>query len=317
MPKTKTIRIERDLLYIMLLSLLLALLIALGDKYYANYGRIVLGLPFVLFFPGYLLIAAMFPKKADLGGIERFALSFGLSIAIVPLIGLGLNYTPWGISLIPVIVSLLVYTFLLSGITFFRRRKIQQDERFIPTFEFDLPVLSEMSWLEKTASVILVLAILFTAGSIAYVATVHKTGETFTEFYILGPDGKAGGYPTDLTAGQQAQVIVGVVNHEYGTVNYTIQVKTGDYVQSTVEPIILDNEQKWEKPVVFVFYASHENAELQFLLFRQGDTAPYRSLHLWVTVKAPPAGSQAVASAPQPTTPTKATQRRSPRRVRR
>ena len=32
MPKTKTIRIERDLLYIILLSLLLALLIFLGDK---------------------------------------------------------------------------------------------------------------------------------------------------------------------------------------------------------------------------------------------------------------------------------------------
>jgi len=29
-------------------------------------------------------------------GIERVALSFGLSIAIVPLIGLVLNFTPWG-----------------------------------------------------------------------------------------------------------------------------------------------------------------------------------------------------------------------------
>ena len=56
--------------------------------------RIVLSLAFVLFFPGYTLIAALFPAKGRLDGIERVALSFGLSLAVVPLIGLALNFTP-------------------------------------------------------------------------------------------------------------------------------------------------------------------------------------------------------------------------------
>jgi len=64
----------------------------------------------VLFLPGYALIAALFPSKNDLDGIERLALSFGLSIAVVPLIGLGLNFTPFGIRLVPIIVSLSVFT---------------------------------------------------------------------------------------------------------------------------------------------------------------------------------------------------------------
>ena len=64
--------------------------------------RIILGLLFVLFLPGYSLIAALFPKKKDLDTIERLALSFGLSIAITPLIGLLLNYTPFGIRLTPI-----------------------------------------------------------------------------------------------------------------------------------------------------------------------------------------------------------------------
>ena len=51
--------------------------------------RIPLGLLMVLFVPGYALIAALFPRKDDLDGIERLALSFGLSIAVVPLIGWG------------------------------------------------------------------------------------------------------------------------------------------------------------------------------------------------------------------------------------
>jgi uncharacterized membrane protein len=56
--------------------------------------RIVLGIPFILLFPGYTLICLLFPGKRDLDGVERLALSLGLSIAVVPLIGLALNYAP-------------------------------------------------------------------------------------------------------------------------------------------------------------------------------------------------------------------------------
>lgn len=68
--------------------------------------RVALGLPFVLFFPGYTLIAALYPRRDDLDGIERLALSLGLSLAVVPLIGLVLNYTPWGIRLGPIVAGL-------------------------------------------------------------------------------------------------------------------------------------------------------------------------------------------------------------------
>ncbi|HPC28222.1 MAG TPA: DUF1616 domain-containing protein, partial [Candidatus Methanomethylicus sp.] len=38
------------------------------------------------------------------------ALSIGLSLALVPLTGLVLNYTPWGIRLDPIVVSLSLLT---------------------------------------------------------------------------------------------------------------------------------------------------------------------------------------------------------------
>jgi len=38
--------------------------------------------------------------------------------------------------------------------------------------------------------------------------------EPFTEFYILGPEGKADNYPTDYVLGENGTVIVGIVNHE-------------------------------------------------------------------------------------------------------
>ena len=287
MSTRRTIRLQYDLCCLVGLSLLLAGIIYLGNGWWWPELQVALGLPFVLFFPGYALLAVLFIQKDRLSGIERVAISFGLSMVLAPLIGLGLRYTPWGIGLTTMLVTLISLVGVASGIAWGRRRRLPAEDAFIPTFEFETP---------SVPSVLLVLFILAATGAIIYVTAVHvpKTGDIFTEFYILGPDGKAEGYPTDLTAGQPAQVIVGVANHEYATVNYRIQVKTGDYVQTTVAPIVLGDGQKWEQPVVFVFYTAHENEQVQFLLYRQGDASPYRSLHLWVNVKAPPAPSQAV-----------------------
>jgi uncharacterized membrane protein len=293
--------LQSDLYYIVGLSLVLTGIIALGNGWWQGL-RIALGLPFILFFPGYVLIAALFTRKEDLSGIERVALSFGLSIAVVPLIGLGLNYTPWGIRLVPILVSLIIFIVAMSGIAWYRRHRLPAEDTFIPTFDFELPALGELSRIDRVLSVLLVLSILVAVGSIIYVVAVPKTGEKFTEFYILGPGGKADGYPTDLAVGQQGQVIMGVVNHEYSAVNYTVQVKAGDAVQSTIGPFALSNEQKWENPVAFAIAAPQQNLEVQFLLFRQGDTTPYRSLHLWVNVH----GASAVSLSPSTLAPAKA-----------
>jgi uncharacterized membrane protein len=91
--------------------------------------RWVLGSVFVLFIPGYVTVEALFPKGRDLDGIERFALSVGLSLALVPLIGLLLNYTPWGIRLDPIVISLTILTVALTGVALERRFRMSV-ERF-------------------------------------------------------------------------------------------------------------------------------------------------------------------------------------------
>jgi len=73
------------------------------------YLRYVFGSVLVLFLPGYALIEALYPK-GELDELVGFALSIGLSLALVPLTGLALNYTPWGIRLLPVAISLAVLT---------------------------------------------------------------------------------------------------------------------------------------------------------------------------------------------------------------
>lgn len=74
------------------------------------YIRYVLGSIYVLYLPGSMLIEALYPRGEDLEPLERMALSIGLSLAVVPLIGLILNYTPWGIRLTPTTLSLAIFT---------------------------------------------------------------------------------------------------------------------------------------------------------------------------------------------------------------
>ena len=79
-----------------------------------RYLRYVLGSVFVLYLPGASLIELLYPKGEDLTQLERLALSIGLSLAIVPLVGLVLNYTPWGIRLNPIVISLTFLTLALG-----------------------------------------------------------------------------------------------------------------------------------------------------------------------------------------------------------
>lgn len=89
--------------------------------------RWVLGSVFVVFLPGYVAVEALFPKGRDLDRIERFAFSVGLSLALVSLVGLLLNYTPWGIRLTPIVISLTIITLGLAGVGMGRRYGISAE----------------------------------------------------------------------------------------------------------------------------------------------------------------------------------------------
>ncbi|AEC51921.1 hypothetical protein PNA2_1005 [Pyrococcus sp. NA2] len=212
-----------DLITIIALSLLLDFLIAF---YPESIIRKILGLAFVLFFPGYVFITALFPEKKELDNLERLALSFGLSIAIVPLIGLALNYTPWGIRLEPILVSLTLFNISFSLIAIYRRSKAIKP--WIPWITIER-IKEELEWdkaskLDKALTVVLLIAIVASVATLVYVITHPKPGEAFTEFYILGPKGKASDYPTKLYVGQNGTVIIGIVNHEHRNVTYFVEI---------------------------------------------------------------------------------------------
>lgn len=127
--QTLSFKIARDLVFVNILSALLIAVIAFSPD---SSVRILLGSPFILLFPGYTLICALFPREEDLDIVERLALCAGLSIAVTSLIGLALNYTAFGITLYSVAVSLFLFIFLMSLIAMYRRITIKQNEVFAP-----------------------------------------------------------------------------------------------------------------------------------------------------------------------------------------
>lgn len=280
--------------------------------------RILLALPMILFFPGYSLIAALFPGKGEIDALERIALSFGLSIAVVPLIGLVLNYTPFGIRLDPVVISLVLFTLCMAAAAQFRRAELVEGERFeVPFRKIWNGVYAELfpaksSRLDRALSAILLLAIIAAVATTIFVIVVPNEGEKFTEFYILGEKGKAADYPTDLYAGRAASVIIGVGNHEYRNVTYLVELH---YVDQEFDPAtntsrILSMERLEAFPVTLAhnttYQQSHtflvnstEGNQLKFLLFMEKSppesvtgadriNLSYRDLHLWVRVREAP-----------------------------
>ncbi len=266
------------------LNLVVIVLIVIITLASSGILRIIFGLPIILLFPGYVLVLALFPKKEGMDGIERVALSFGLSIAVVPIIGLILNFTWWGITLESTLYSTASFIFVMSIIAWVRRKRLQEGERFDFGFQLRLLHWSGSDW-GNVLSVVLVITILGAMGTLGYVIATPKVGEEFTEFYILGPEGEATDYSWEFNMGEAQEVVVGIINHEHQEVSYRVEIRAAEALIGELGPVVLEHEQEWEREVSFSPVKSGDNQKVEFLLYKQGQNDVHRSLHLWVNVK--------------------------------
>lgn len=118
-------------IYVAVVSSLLVLLAIYGvpSEFPFVVLRWALGSVFVLFIPGYVAMVALFPRSREMNSLERLALSVGLSLALIPLVGLLLNFTPWGITLIPIIIAVTTFTLGLATIAVVRRYTSTRESR--------------------------------------------------------------------------------------------------------------------------------------------------------------------------------------------
>ncbi len=248
--------------------------------------RATLGIPFALFLPGYTLVAALFPRRDDLGGPERLVYSLGLSLALLPLVGIAVNFTPWGIRLLPIVLSLAMVIVTQAGFAFYRRQSSVSKEDWTAPVRSAPSVIRqrwrEQGWLARLFMVLLAItSVGFGATLVTAMATPRGT-ETFTEFYLLDSNGRADSYPQRLSPGEDAKVTLGVISRENQTTVYHVDVLLDGTKIREVSPFGLDPQGRWQQDVNFGAFSPGRRQMLQFLLYRVGSDQPYRSLHLWI-----------------------------------
>ncbi len=255
--------------------------------------RIIFAWAMILFFPGYVLIAFLFPEKNDMDLIERIALSVGLSAAIAPVLGLILNFTPFGIRLIPIVIILSFFIVLFTILTYMRLKNIPEAERYNENFNFSYlssKISGSVKFPEKAADkalfVLLLFSVAFCVFTFAYVLSVPKESEKFTEFYILNENGTANWYPINLTAGENFIINVNVVCHEREVTKYNLVVKWNESNEILYERFIWlqDNETFSENFAFTANDAVKNTTKMDFLLYKDDNSEIYRRLHLWIDV---------------------------------
>ncbi len=267
------------------MNLLVLLLITAITFFPSNVLRIILGFPFVLFFPGYALVAALFPRKERMGGIERLTLSFGLSIVVTVIISLLLNYTPWAIKVDSILYSTTSFIFLMSLIAWFRQKRLPKQEHSDIEFRLGLQGWG-ISIFDKVLAVILGVAILGAFWMIGYAIAAPKAEQRFTEFYVPIQEAKAASYTRELKVGEEGEVMIDIVNHEYETVSYQIEVRIDDVKNNKVDGISLKHGEKWGNEVSFTPTVAGAKQKLVFLLYKNEEAEPIlASLHLWIDVR--------------------------------
>lgn len=246
--------------------------------------RVPLGLATVLFAPGYALVAALFPRHGQLDGVARAGLSFGLSVAVVPLLAWVVNALPWGLRPWPTAISLMLWLAFWASIALVRRARLPADvadmapEIDIVGWWGGLARPMRLRYLLGSVAIVLVLA------SGAYALVAPDPSARLTEFYALGAEGLAESYPREVAPGQSMQVQLGIVNREGILGRYRVEARSAGQVLAQAGPIELADGGSWQAPLSYALPQAGADQQVDILLFRDGALDPYRQLRLWVNV---------------------------------
>jgi uncharacterized membrane protein len=140
-------------------------------------------------------------------------------------------------------------------------------------------------------SAVLIIILLALVSAAIYVIPAALHSDPFTEFYLLGPNGKADNYPREFNISEPQPVIIGVVNHEHKDMDYdlVVMLENGTQKHKLYEDrISLADDAAWLKQVSINPPVNGTNMKLDFRLFENGNmTVPYRDCFLYINVTTP------------------------------
>lgn len=323
------IRISSDIILCVFFVLLAdGVLLALSPDSIAI--RSLVGFPLLLFVPGYTIVAALFlyegrpsTETASVGQSTtplstsridlpaRLALSFGVSVTLLPIVALCLEMFSVGVTLSSLSGSLTVIV-ITSGIAaIVRRQQVPPAERYTP----QLGRKSTWStWLlgdgdspaTHLLNVGLVVALIVAITTLGYGLTVPDERSSYTEVALLSQNETGSltmaNYPRNFTQGETQELVLQVSNREGKPITYTTVVQLQRVSDDGNRTTVRDREtvarftervganDTWRKRHSIAPEMTGTDLRLVYLLYRS-DPPPrpdrasaYRNVYLWVNV---------------------------------
>lgn len=326
--------------------------------------RTLLTLPLALFAPGYAIVALLYPERyefestvrsglsqsseetlegvtptAGLSPLTRVLVAVGLSIVVVPVIAIVLDFVV-GIYWLPTFGVVTALTVLLSLGALIVRARYPADRRFSigPLFAavFQHETADRRLGGSQSSSLLgsvgtpggalLTVGVLVFVGSLLFaallpVAGIPSPGQShFTEFYLTtqneSGDYVLSDYPTEFGPGESQTVFITIGNSEGESVEYTVVAKL-QRAEVTDGETRVTGEQELRRVSRSVEAGERARIEhsiqpsqegrlrLAYMLYKGEPPATpttenaYRSTHLWITV-----GGQGDRTAPVTTVDT-------------
>lgn len=304
-----------DLLTLGLLTVVL-LGLTLSSGVESHPLQVALGVVVTFFAPGYALVAVLVPysdhvievhdtTRVSLTLGERCLIAVGLSLVLVPLVGLVLSYSPWGLDQTPFVVSIGLLTLLFILIGTVRRLQLPPARRFqvpfwtVPERIWNGVGGAETRW-EIGVNILLILGVLAVTVGIGAAVVVSGDGETYTEFSVQ-PDATSGdGSLSNVSLTDDSGVEVAITNQEHETEQYSVIVELhrvdGQGPNATVverEEVqrftqTVDHGESWDQEIAVESGMTDERLRLTFLLYIEAvpetpsTENAYRSVYIWV-----------------------------------
>jgi uncharacterized membrane protein len=221
--------------------------------------RFALGVPLVLFVPGYALAALFVPNRV--GRVpEQVLMSAGLSLATVAVLGVLLNALGAGLSRETWGVALGVIT-IVAAIGAGMRKPVSGSARVSRVWKPDRVGLYRAGLLTLAGLVVIV------GMAVATGAAFSRTETNVTQLWIR-------------TTGRAMEIEVGVANWQPGTTTYRLQIVDGSRLIKDWPSVPLHSEETWSSTAMVG--DDGRARSVTALLYREGEDVPMRRVLVWV-----------------------------------
>lgn len=284
--------------------------------------RAVVGLPLLLFFPGYAVLTVLFPGRPprsrygsfdpharSVSGVERLALSFGISLALLPLIALALwtvDDQGFGIQALLGVITAVIVLGMAYGI--YRRLQLPTRQRYRVPFGYGVTELRAGVFAGGVIGTLLrlglALSVVLAMGTLGYAILVPNQSASYTGVSLLTRDTSgdltAANY-SNATTENGADLILSVQNNERTAVSYTavvraqrvgidgdqVTVRSSSELQRLQTTVAAGETNYLPHSVSPSMNRENQSLRLQYLIYKGEPPAvttqsnAYRTLFLW------------------------------------